>query len=269
MLVGVVVFGVSFAIFFVSGSLQTGIGVLVLAAIAMGFVGLVVSLATVLVFQSGMKVGEALKAAAGKIFSYLWLVALVGVVSLGGFVLFVIPGVIFTVWFAFSIYIFVAEGKKGMEAMMASKEYVRGYWWPILGRLAVLVLVGFLFYLVLSIPGIILGSNLGQLMNAVADVVFTPFIFIYAYLIYKNLKSLKPEVATSPTPRENRGWFAAAGVLGVVATVVPLIILLFLYPVISTISSDIQYEDFDLENFDPEAFSDIDPSLLEGLNIPQ
>ena len=64
---------------------------------------------------------------------------------LGGTLLFIIPGIIFAVWYSFTSYAVIFEGAKGLNAMRASKALVVGRWWPMLWRLAVATVVfGFL-----------------------------------------------------------------------------------------------------------------------------
>lgn len=67
---------------------------------------------------------------------------LVGLAVLGGFILLVIPGIIFAIWFAFTAYAVALDEKKGVHALRASHELVRGRWWQVFWRLA---LPGLLF----------------------------------------------------------------------------------------------------------------------------
>jgi hypothetical protein len=69
---------------------------------------------------------------------------LVGFIVFGGTLLFLIPGIIFSVWYAFIINTVLFENKQGMEALDASKTLVIGRWWKILWRL---VVPGFLYTL--------------------------------------------------------------------------------------------------------------------------
>ncbi len=111
--------------------------------------------------------------------SYALVLILQGLVVLGGFILFIIPGVIFSIWFAFSGYIMIFEGKKGVEALKASKALVAGYWWAIFGRLLLMMLA---IWIISWVP------VLGPLVNAFA---VAPFMAIYFYTIYKDLKRIK------------------------------------------------------------------------------
>lgn len=114
-----------------------------------------------------------------KIFSYSWVLFLMGVISIAGFMLFIVPGIIFSIWFSLSLYVFVFENLKGMQALYRSKELVKGHWWAVFGRL-------FIFGLVAGLFGAI------PVVGPLANIFFTmPFGVIYGYFIYDNLKTLK------------------------------------------------------------------------------
>ena len=216
-----------------------------------GLVIAMVSLAMIYIFHSGMSVGKALGSAFKNIFSYSWVAIVAYLAIMGGTLLLIIPGIVFAVWFAFAIYVFVVEGRKGFGAMMTSKEYIRGYWWDVLGRFLVLALLGAAFQMLALLIVLAGGESLQRLVGALVNLVFTPFVFIYIYLIYKNLKELKPQVASSPAPEEKKGFFVAAAILGLVAIIIPLILVTSLYPKLGKAPSDFKY------------------SGLEGLNVPQ
>lgn len=61
---------------------------------------------------------------------------LVGLITVGGFLLVLVPSILFTTWYAFSIYLAVLEKKRGVKALLhESREMSRGRFWPIFGRL--------------------------------------------------------------------------------------------------------------------------------------
>ncbi|MBP7134586.1 hypothetical protein KBA73_05200 [Patescibacteria group bacterium] len=85
-------------------------------------------------------------------FAYVWVSILVGLASLGGLVVFVIPGVWLTVALSFALLYVLEERKRGTQAMAASVELVKGRWWATMIRLAVPGLaVLFLFFFVTSL----------------------------------------------------------------------------------------------------------------------
>ncbi|TSC84320.1 MAG: membrane protein [Parcubacteria group bacterium Gr01-1014_13] len=74
---------------------------------------------------------------------------LVSLSVIGGTLLFILPGIIFAVWYSFASYAVIFEGAKGLSAMRASKALVVGRWWPIAWRLAIAALIfGLLNYMV-------------------------------------------------------------------------------------------------------------------------
>lgn len=75
---------------------------------------------------------------------------LAGIIIFGGTLLFIIPGIIFSVWYMFSTYAVILDGKKGREALRMSKSLVTGRWWRILWRAAApALLFGFVAYLII------------------------------------------------------------------------------------------------------------------------
>lgn len=125
------------------------------------------------------KIGSLLKLSFGKIASYAWVGFLVGVICAAGFLLFIIPGVIFVIWFGLSLYVFVFEEKKGMLALERSRELVKGYWWPVLGRM---MLFGVIAAAIGAIP----------VFGTIANIFFTaPLGIFYGYFLYQDLKMIK------------------------------------------------------------------------------
>lgn len=94
--------------------------------------------------QEGIGVVEAYRRGWHKIFSYLWLSFLAGFIIIGGFLLFVIPGIIFAVWFGVAAFVLIAEDLKGMNALLNSREYVRGKWGDVFWRLIFISVLSFI-----------------------------------------------------------------------------------------------------------------------------
>jgi hypothetical protein len=70
-----------------------------------------------------------------KIRSFFWVSILSGFIIMGGYMFFIIPGIIFAIWFSLALYIVITEDLKGMDALLKSREYVRNYWWSVFWRL--------------------------------------------------------------------------------------------------------------------------------------
>ena len=110
--------------------------------------------------------------------SYAWVSLLAGLAVAGGFILFLFPGILFLVWFIFSEFALVVDGKKGTTALSYSRSLVKGHWWSVFSRL---FLVLFISALVSQIP--FFGSLINLFITA-------PFVTISLYLLYEDLKRL-------------------------------------------------------------------------------
>ena len=117
-----------------------------------------------------------------KIFSYWWIAFLNGLFVIAGLVLFIIPGIIFGIWFFLSEFVLISEGPKGKKALFRSKNLIKGYWWQVFWRIALLNIIIFSLSFALSyIP----------FVNNIIFIFITPFSAVFGFLIYKNLKYLK------------------------------------------------------------------------------
>ena len=193
------------------------------------FIGTIISffayLALIFALQENIQFGEAYRRAWKKIWSYGWLTLLSGFAVLGGFVMLVVPGVIFSIWFAFATYVFVIEGEKGMSALLRSREYVRDYWWQVFGRQIVFGLAALVVIIFLGLVGTVLGGEAGaSFVVNLFILIFAPLTVAYVYTLYQNLKSLKPEVAGQP-PAGPRGFFYFSAVLGVLGIIVFMVLM--------------------------------------------
>lgn len=108
---------------------------------------------------------------------FLVSLALMFVVVLG-FLLLVIPGIIFAVWFSFSQFILISEGLGVRASLAKSKKLVKGRFWQVLGRLIVFALTIGLFQIFLSLV---------PFVGGIASLFFTPLFILPSYLLYKEL----------------------------------------------------------------------------------
>lgn len=141
---------------------------------------------------------------------YALLSVLVSLAMFVGFILLVIPGIIFFVWFAFSYFVLIEEHIGGIDAMKRSKALVSGKWWAVFGRLVALVFAGLL---VGMISGFIFGMLLGDtaigeiavaVFSLVLNAVLAPISVAYLYLMYRELKtSPSPETPVADRSYEN------------------------------------------------------------------
>lgn len=178
--------------FFLGGEALTsgGVGVplIIIFSLVLVVVGLVTQIALIKAIQHEGAVGtkQLLKESWPLVWRYFLLSLLVGLTVLAGFILLVIPGIIFSVWFMFSTYVLVVEGTGGTAAMRRSKFYARGKFWGLVGRMLVIML----FTLV---PSIIISAFeneiLTVLLQLVSAFVISPLSAIYAFKLYQGAKA--------------------------------------------------------------------------------
>lgn len=82
------------------------------------------------------------EAALRKLWPALLVVALTGLAILAGLILFIIPGLIVSIWFAFAYYEAILGESRGLAALKRSKDLSQGRFWSVLWRL----LAGTLFW---------------------------------------------------------------------------------------------------------------------------
>ncbi len=178
--------------------------------------------------QEGIGVIEAYRRGWHKIFSFLWVYLLVVFITTGGFLLLVVPGIIFAVWFSLAMLILVAEDLKGMNALLKSREYVKGKWGAIFWRLS---FIGALSFIVLLVPSLIFSflkiPFASQISNFVIGLFLTPLVVAYSFLVYSNLKAIKGEIAFTSTGGK-KAAFIFVGILGMLLILALLFSTVFL-----------------------------------------
>jgi hypothetical protein len=163
-----------------------------------------------------------------KIFSYWWVSLLTIFITIGGFVLLIVPGIIFSVWFNLAIFILIAEDLKGIDALLKSREYVKGKWGGVFWRFFFIGAMASIISLVLGLIFNLLKIPFhSEISGLIIGLFLTPFVITYLFLVYSNLKKLKGEIAFAPTGGE-KAAFIFVGILGVLFTSVILFSTVFL-----------------------------------------
>lgn len=118
---------------------------------------------------------------------------------LGGLILLIVPGIIFSVWFAFSFYVVVLDGKDGTEAMRESKKLVEGRWLEVFIKLFVpsllfLIISGILqspFSFMLTNTKSVFMGNMINILSSVVSIMLAPFLVASQAILYNELKKTK------------------------------------------------------------------------------
>ncbi len=123
----------------------------------------------------------AAKIGVNRFFPYLGVVIPTAIVTFAGLILLVIPGIIVGVYLMFVSYVFIAEDKRGLDALRRSRDLVRGHFWQVFGRT---LLLGLLFAV------IAISVSLIQVVGPViVSLILPPISTIYFYYLYKSLSS--------------------------------------------------------------------------------
>lgn len=114
-----------------------------------------------------------------KLWIFSLLSILVGLLVGVGYLLLIIPGIIFTVWYHFSGFEILTKDVGIGAAMSGSKRLVSSKFWPVFGRFIVFAIFGILAQIVFDILPAGTGSIIQPLFGAL-------FILPY-FLLYKEL----------------------------------------------------------------------------------
>ncbi len=136
--------------------------------------------------------------------SFVWISLLQALTIAGGILMFIIPGLIFLVWFGFATQALLLDGKKGLDALSASRDLAKGRFWtaalyqlggPIVCGAAYLTALAALYLLVSYLSktpvDIIFGENpplWAGMLETVGNIFLLPLLSIYGVLAYREMK---------------------------------------------------------------------------------
>lgn len=141
---------------------------------------------------------------------YFWVSVGVSIIytilTLLGLALLIIPGIIFGIFYCFTIYAVMFEDHKFEGSFGRSRELVRGYWWPVFGRILAGIAIIYLVYIViggifagiawllaaaLQVPSSDMFKLIYDLVSVFVGLAVGPLTMIYTYKIYQSLRSVK------------------------------------------------------------------------------
>lgn len=164
------------------------VGLVVVALIAIIAVwSNLASLMVIVNHEERLTVRDAYRRALPHVAAYAWVGILCGILLVLGFILLIVPGVIAWVWLGSVGYVFVEENLRGTAALRKSREYVRGIWSTAFSRYAYMAGISLLVNIVLNM----IAEGLSSVVMAL---VMTPVSTAYGYLVYQDLKRLRPGV---------------------------------------------------------------------------
>ena len=138
-------------------------------------------------------------------------VLLVGIIEtlaiLGGFILLIIPGIIFAIWFSFAQIAVILDGKRGLAALSYSRSLVVGRFFKVLRPLFLGPFTIFLVYIIIITTfvalGFLLTGNFDAVINEevipiwpdvvemIVNIFLLPMFLIFWTLLYRNVKETR------------------------------------------------------------------------------
>ncbi|OQB94192.1 MAG: hypothetical protein BWX82_00036 [Parcubacteria group bacterium ADurb.Bin115] len=172
-------------------------GVLGLAALAWAiYYGTRAKIGLLLILKNEKaKVRENFQASKSLFFPYFFISLATGVLIFLAFLLFIIPGIILSVFWSLVVILIVFEDKLTFKtATKRSCELIKGYWWPVFGRFLIIGVLATIVALIMNIPMNYLSEIGKQAYSFVVNIfwaLLSPLFVTYTYLLYKDLLSKK------------------------------------------------------------------------------
>jgi hypothetical protein len=154
-------------------------------------------------------IGGVYRFALSRTHSILWVTFLSALAVLGGFILLIVPGILFAIRFGFSPVVVAVEGARGTRAMRRSWRLAKGHFWKILGTLFLAGILSNVVAGILTLPftisGIALGSNgwfLRWIGASIAAVIARPYAAMVGVLLYFDMRVRKEGLDLALMARE-------------------------------------------------------------------
>jgi hypothetical protein len=123
--------------------------------------------------------------------SVLLVSVLVGLATIAGLILFIIPGIWIGVRLAVSVEALVVEGRRGTQAMGRSWALVGGHWWHAFGALVVAGLLTGVVNALITTPFNNTSWFVQAVAAAIATVITLPYGVLVGVLLYLDLRARK------------------------------------------------------------------------------
>ncbi len=115
---------------------------------------------------------------------------LVGFLVTGGWIVFVLPGILFGLLFSFVAYVVILEGKRGRSALKRSYALVKSHFREVILRLLALQIT--VFFISYIFDDLSEEADIFSLLSFIFSVLAGWFSQVYVYLLYRDLKAISP-----------------------------------------------------------------------------
>ncbi len=142
------------------------------------FLGLIVFIGIAYILEKSLQgqiisFGDVFKFSFSRLSDVFWTSLLLSVIVLGLTLLLIIPGVIWSNNYSFTLAIVALRNLKGRAALEASKKLIYGQWWRVFG-----------IYTAIAIPALVITFPILMLSRKVSDI---KFLYIFAPLTIFNI----------------------------------------------------------------------------------
>ena len=166
-------------------SVGTGAILLLIMLVVLVYFGVWSSVAQIFVIkdhQENLTFQEAFKRAQPHLGTFFTTSLLAGLAIAGGMILFIIPGILFALWFSQAMFVVICENLYNTAALKKSKTYVQGRLWEVFKKY---LLIGVIVY------GIAIITSFIPLLSNLISFVLTPLTLVYGYVLYRGLRGEK------------------------------------------------------------------------------
>ncbi|MEA1963052.1 MAG: hypothetical protein U9M94_02310 [Patescibacteria group bacterium] len=204
-LLGVIVlYGITY---FILNSLDISMTIAQIICAVLGFAAILILMYFMIVSRIGifillkdftpeLKVKEAFKQAKPYFWKFIIVSFAVSVFIMLWSLLFIIPGIIFAVYYSFAVWSLIVEEYESTSALKRSKELVKDYWWAVAGRGLAIGLIFWAIILILLVPLFFINeisffSNIWSFVVQIIQIIISPIFIVYNYLIFRDLVNIK------------------------------------------------------------------------------
>ena len=166
-------------------------------------VNLFMAIALILALQNPELTVKSAYSQASRYFWRYFVLSILLTVILGvAYILFIIPGIWLTVWFAFAVFVLILENNGIIASLKKSRQYVKGRWWGVFARLLCLILLSLVLSAALativSLSAAVAPEYVLTLIILAGNLIIVPITMGYLYALYQDVRG--SDTAVSPTP---------------------------------------------------------------------
>lgn len=153
----------------------------------------------------------------------------------GGMIFLIIPGIIVFTWVSLAMFLRVDQGIRGLKALMLSRDYVKGYFWPIMGRYLIAMLISFaLVFVVLfgfsklnEMGGVL--AIFGWALYLIGMLAMMAAMYRLLYTLYLDLVRIKGKLEVKANSWRTFGWGLLV-VSPLIVMIVAIVVLISINP---------------------------------------